>query len=325
MTEIKRNEGFKIVLSGILILLMLSVLLVVATTEIYASETDKKSNTPALTNIGFMENQSKELKEKFPMCDAFLKVDWIDKEKKIGCSRYDIYRDGKKEKQKAFALIHLDESLPRFDYDLSVSEYEGVGKIGTKKVFSIIKKGKVFFNTSYLSIKYDNDEKRLDFLYTIADSRDARELTLADHRINVCIPYPDNQRMWIAEGKQIDKVYSNEEAAKIVAKIKKYVPSPFPFHGWQIGESWIVDLNFDGIEDYYSGGKIVYSYGSTFYEMKALWVRQLDATYDQWSFPPTQKKCAPKWVKGPLFLTTDGKSFFLNNQCNLTELTQGGK
>jgi hypothetical protein len=40
-----------------------------------------ETTQPAITNIGFMESPPKELKEKFPMCDAFLKVEWIDKEK----------------------------------------------------------------------------------------------------------------------------------------------------------------------------------------------------------------------------------------------------
>ncbi|MEN6422885.1 MAG: hypothetical protein ABFD76_13165 [Smithella sp.] len=308
-------------------ILILIIFIFVFPVWVFAGELDKKSNTSSFSNIGFMKKPPKKLKEKFPMCDAFLKVDWIDREKKIGYSHYDLYRDGRKEKQKAFALIHLDESRPHYDYDLSVSEFEGVGKIGTKKIFSIIKKGKVFFNTNFLSIEFDNDEKRLDF-DTIAGTRDVYDFTLADYRINVCIPYPDNQRVWIAEGKQIDKVYSKEEASKITAKIKTYAPSPFPLHGWQIGESWIVDLNFDGMEDYYSGGKIVYSYGIKYYDMKALWKQESDDTYGQWGFPPTQKICELKdpkeWVGG-FFLTTDGKNFFLNNKCNLTELTHGGK
>jgi hypothetical protein len=131
--------------------------------------------------------------------------------------------------------------------------------------------------------------------------------------------------MWIAEGKQIDKVYNKEEAQKIVAKIKKYVPSPFPLNGWNPGESWIVDLNFDGLEDYFSAGKVVYSCGGKYCDMKALWERESDDTYGHWSFPPSTKKCKLKEWVGGLFLTTDGKSFFLNNQCNLTELTQRGK
>src|SRR4030042_2676398 len=102
---------------------------------------NKEKGNPVPENIGFMKNPPKELTEKFPMCDAFLKVEWIDKEKKIGYSHYDLYRDGKREKEKAFALIHIHDVLPHFDYDLSVLDFEGIGKIGMKEVFSIIKEG----------------------------------------------------------------------------------------------------------------------------------------------------------------------------------------
>jgi hypothetical protein len=310
----------------VIIILILNLMIVLAATSARLSaEEAGRTNTSVLTNIGFMKDPPKELREKFPMCDAFLKVEWIDKSKKIGYSRYDFYGDGKKQSRKAFALIHLDESRPHFDYDLSI--FQGKGKIGIKKVFSIVKNGKVFFNTNYLSIEYEDNAKRLDF-DTIACAVDTCEFTLADNRINVCISYPDNQRAWIAEGKRIDKVFSEEDATRIVAKIRTYVPSPFPLHVWHPEDSYIVDLNSDGREDYVSGGKVVYSYGSTYYDMKALWVSDDDEHYGQWSFPPTQKKCELKdrkeWVGG-FFLTTDGKNYFLNNKCNLTELTQRGQ
>ena len=305
----------------VMVALMVGLTTGLASVPAYAADEEiinKGKGDPVPENIGFMENPPKELTEKFPMCDAFLKVEWIDKEKKIGYSHYDLYRDGKREKEKAFALIHIHDVLPHFDYDLSVLDFEGVGKIGIKEVFSIIKEGNVFFNTFYLSIEYDKS-KLLNFR-TIGDIRDIHNFTLADHKINVCIPFPDNRRMWIAEGKQINRVYSKEETAKIVAKIKAYVPDiRHP------EESDIFDLNFDGMEDYISGEKVVYSFGNKYYDMKALWTRDSDAQKGQWSFPPTQNKCELKIWVGGLFITTDGESFFLNNQCNLTELTQGGK
>lgn len=273
---------------------------------------------PLLENVGFMKKSPDALKKKFPMCDEFLKVEWIDKEKKIGYSRYDLYRDGGKDKEEYFALIHIDDSRPHFDYDLSM--YGRPGEIRIEEVFSIIKKGEVFFNWNNLSIEYDNREKRLDFR-TVSGTRDVYNFTIADNRINVCIPYPDNQRMWIAEGKQISKVYSKEQTARIVTKIKSYVPSPFPFHMWLPEESNIIDLNFDGIEDYISG-KIVYSYGNKYYDMTALWKRDADAEFWQWSFPPKPKKCVLKKWWGGLFITTDGKNYYLNNECNLTDLTE---
>ncbi|MBI3376937.1 MAG: hypothetical protein HY035_00845 [Nitrospirae bacterium] len=299
-----------------IMLLMLSVTMAAA--KSFSAEAGESNAKLVFKNIGFMENPPKALKEKFPMCDAFLKVEWIDKEKKIGYSRYDLYKNGKKDEREAFALIHIDKSLPRFDYDLSV--FEGAERIGIEKVFEIIKKGKVAPRDIYLTIRYDN-HKELDFDF-ISFTR-GYSFTLADNRLNVCIPYPDNQRMWIAEGKSLDKMYSEEEASKILRKLKALTKFP-PELLWGRVDA-IIDANFDGIEDYFYGGGIIYSYGSKYFAMRPLWVREGDDTFGHWSFPPTQKKCELPYWMGPLFLTTDGKNFFLNNQCNLTELTKGGE
>lgn len=278
---------------------------------------NKDKGGPVPENTGFIKNPPKELTEKYCMCDAFLKVDWIDKKKKIGYSHYDLYSEGKRLKDKAFALIHIHDVLPHFDYDLSV--FEGAGTMGIKEVFSIIKKGNIFFNTHYLSIEYDNDKKLLNFR-TIGDIRDMHNLTLANNEINVCIPFPDNRRVWVAESKQVNKVYNKEETEKVVAKIKAYVPDIR-----QPEESDIIDINYDGMEDYVSKVILVYSFEGKYYEMKALWSRDFDDKWGQWSFPPIQNKCKLKIWSGRFFITTDGGSFFLNNQCNLTELTQGGR
>ncbi|MBU3948407.1 MAG: hypothetical protein KJ826_09335 [Proteobacteria bacterium] len=212
----------KVIVRVILIMLCFVVVSATASSdETPAKEVEKNNALPVINNIGFMKNPPKELKERFPMCDAFLKVEWIDKEKMIGYSRYDVYWNGKKQKQKAFALVHLDKTYPTFNYDLSV--FEGKEKIGTKEVFSIIKRGKVAFPFSCLSVDYNCDKngscKSLDFT-TIDITRQMYSLTLADNRLTVGIPYPDNQKVWIAEGKQIDKLYNKEEAVKLYKKNK---------------------------------------------------------------------------------------------------------
>ena len=73
---------------------------------------NKERDNPVAENIGFMKKPAKELTEKFPMCDAFLKVEWIDKEKKIGYSRYDLYKDGKKDGQMV-VLIYTITNITR--------------------------------------------------------------------------------------------------------------------------------------------------------------------------------------------------------------------
>jgi hypothetical protein len=49
------------------------------------------TNPSVISNMGFESNPSPRLKAKFPMCDAFLKVTWIDKKKNIGYSHYEYY------------------------------------------------------------------------------------------------------------------------------------------------------------------------------------------------------------------------------------------
>lgn len=319
-----RNVGQNIGFRPLFFLPLIGWLMMISV-PIFANEQERNKVIPKISNIGFIENPPNAMKEKFPMCDAFLKVEWIDKGKKIGYSRYELYmKNGEKDKQAVLALVHLDKHFPRFNYDLS--EYQGVGHPGLKKIFSIIRKGKVVFNTNFLSIRDDANflnvqgdiEKGLDFT-TTESTRDIWGETLADNRINVCIPYPDNQRMWIAEGKRIGEMYDEKTVLNISAGLKKFVPqlSSFEF-------SNVVDLNFDGIEDYVSGASVVYSYENKFYEIKPLWMHQDDSEYGHWSFPPTQKKCGFLLI-GALYFTTDGKNYFLNNQCNLTELTTKGE
>ncbi len=170
---------------------------------------------PDATNSGFMKNPPKVLKEKFPMCDAFLKVTWIDKEKNIGYSHYDFYIGNRKSKKRAFALVHIDERYPRFDYDLEPYRKQG----HLNEVFAIIKRGQVTFPASSVFIEGDS---RPDFLQGTHDARlgdfssiegFSGQLTPTNNRKTVCIPYPDNQRMWIAEGKSLDHVDAVDDCA----------------------------------------------------------------------------------------------------------------
>jgi hypothetical protein len=65
----------------------------------------------------------------------------------------------------------------------------------------------------------------------------------------------------------------------------------------------------------------VYSYAGQYYQMT-----KTGAGYDyvEYYFPHSKKKCVLKPF-GVYYLTTDGKNYFLSNQCDLTELTKGGE
>src|ERR1017187_7732057 len=91
---------------------------VIASEKIFAGEMGSKNAAPIISNIGFMPPPPKELREKFPMCEAFLKVEWIDKEKRVGFSEYELYNQGNKINRVAHALVYLDDDHPILDANL---------------------------------------------------------------------------------------------------------------------------------------------------------------------------------------------------------------
>ena len=301
------------------IVMALLSLLAIGSAELFAGEPESKNATPDISNIGFIENPPKALKEKFPMCDAFLKVDWIDKEKKIGYSQYDFYKDGKKIGGVTSALVHLDKNHPSFDYNLE--RYRKSGKL--KEMFALIKRGEVDFEDSDLQIIEERTSGRYvqEFGHIDVDWGMTSWLSLAEHKMNVCIPYPDNQRMFFAENKQVNKFYDESEIASKLAELKKWIPNISFFESYTI-----MDINFDGREDYLATNAIMYSYGNRYYEMKIKRPRSTGSRNIKLILPTTQNTCEFHTLsRGGYYFTTDGKNIYINNQCNLTELTKEGK
>lgn len=273
---------------------------------------------PSVSNIGFMENPPKELKEKFPMCDAFLKVEWIDKEKKVGYSEYEFYNQGEKINRVAHALIYLNDDHPVFDINLDWFKKNGKLKI----VFDLIKRGEFRdqdpqTELSLMSASNDNDplynEDRYTLFRSFLSDWHMPLLTLADHKMNVCIPYPDNQRMYLAEQKTISDIH---EIDRKRAELKQWM-SNLSF--W---DDYVpIDLNFDGKEDYLTGTSVIYSHDGKYFEMKI--IEPSDSPNSKLISPTTGKTCEflHLWGGGHYF-TTEGKNVFIDNQCNLTELAK---
>jgi len=184
-----RSKSLTIFWSGTLLVQLLAASYVVA-------EETTPLNPSVLRNIGFESTQSANLKKKFPVCDAFLKVTWIDRQKKIGYSSYEYFYDDTDARKIALALVDIDEYFPDFTYDLA--GYKKDGRL--EEIFSFIRRGKVYFADSTLSIVLakkgpKHSDIKEDFL-PIEDFS-----TLARDKLNVCIAYPNGKRMWIAEGK----------------------------------------------------------------------------------------------------------------------------
>jgi len=324
---IKRSMWFVVVMFG---------LQAIGSAELFIGELESKNTVPDISNIGFMVNPPKELKEKFPMCDAFLKVKWIDEEKEVAYSFYDIYKDGKKVSKPRGALIFIKERHPRFDYD--VDKWRKKGKL--KELFSNIRNSKQI--EGYLP-----ESTRIHI-----PTDDWSAISLSDYRKNVCIPYPphksigfykgefweknmpdiydpSDQRMWIVEIRQVGKVYNDQQIKEKVEKIKTVMTPVDTFPGYDafldLKKYSAVDFNGDGIEDYLAGtdavGDTVYSHENQYYKMTPMWAQQLEDSFGEYQFPTSHQTCRAG-LPSDFYLTTDGKNYFLNNRCILNEFTK---
>jgi hypothetical protein len=276
------------------------------------------TTAPNISNIGFMKNPPKELKEKFPMCDAFLKVEWIDTKKKIGYSHYEFVDEGKK--KNVWALITLDDLMP--SYTLDIYQYKHKNKM--EELFALVKHGKAGRVQDTFFIDGDG-------FYEIFN-----EPLLSDNQQTVCIVYPDGQRAWIIEGKTVEHMFSELRTIEMVTEFNKlempdYTPEYATAHGRKlyskftkeiIDPFWVLDINHDGKPDLvrisYAKEFVIFSFAERYYQMA---IKNILDEYNVWSFPPQQNICELKPHGHSSFLTTDGKNYFLNNQCNLTQLT----
>jgi len=267
---------------------------------------DNKSHE--ITNIGFEKNPPEEWVKKFPMCDKFLKVKWIDKEKKIGFSKYDIYQNGKKNGRMT-ALVYLNEFYPHFGYD--VYQYAAQKKL--KKLFNFVREGRIVGRDEQLQIDYKG--RVITFWSTIP--LNPVKATIADNTMNLCIVYPKGDLAWIAEGKKVSKIYSQNEVLQKLKVLHKYIP------GLVINalEDFIfLDVNLDGKDDYIYRG-MIYSVKDQYFSRKRnKSFYKVSEKYVEYFFPHNNKKCVNKGFSN--YIVTDGKNYILSNKCNLTKLTK---
>lgn len=274
---------------------------------------EKKAVTPKpiLDNKGFIKNPPKSLREKFPMCNAFLNVEWIDKEKKIGYSNYEIILNENKERKMMWSLVWLNDLWPQAIID--VYRYKKEGKLN--ELFSFIRRGKIISTPSYhLGIK---DAERTE--YFITTSPNPFNSTWSDNQQTVCIACPDGARAWIIEGKTVKNGLNETEKAILAKKIIKGLGHR---EEW-FNALWLLDINHDGKMDYVRGEAVEYSFGEEYYLIERV---KLQAGFGAWRFPPLNKECVVnKEVRWAYNLFTDGYNYYLSNECNLTELTSSNK
>jgi hypothetical protein len=276
------------------------------------------------------------------MCEVFLEIRWIDKSKKIGYATYEAILSRKKakfdgERRKVSALVIMDD-IPEIDID--VRKYKSQGRLN--ELSDAVVNGKV---TRWPNTRIEYKDKVYD-LYSsnVVDGAIENYPLLSDHRQTVCVVYPDELRAWIIEGKSVKHTYTETQLQDLSKRIvetqtrvspeevetpdgviggDKYVVPPEKVERFA-GFLWVLDINHDGRDDYIgsrSASFIEYSWSDMLYQVRNGYGKTGSQTHSILIFPPTNRLCHILPPMGMGILTTDGKNYYLDNQCNLTELT----
>ena len=273
--------------------------------NLWAAEMKNAGRASDLSNIGFMKNPPKVLTERFPMCDAFLNVKWIDKKKRVGYAHYDAYVynvHGKlsDKKKKVWALVKLADDWTSYSLDAYPFMHQGK----TKKLFDLVKKGNELKNTGSYQIKYQG---KISVFYEL-------NTVLKGYQQTVCLLYPNEQRALIIESKDVKHAYGKAQQKALLKRIRRTWPT---FRQKLLNKLWLLDINFDGKEDYFFGPTktFAYSWGNKIY------FADFSVSYPDFilTFPPKSRTCHLK-IGRAFPLTTDGKNYYIRD-CNLTKPT----
>lgn len=312
LSDRKRTKAITTIVSMLFAILLAQSPCIVSAENEDSSANEQHSNNPGDDNIGFMKNPPKKLTERFPMCDAFLNVEWIDKGKMIGYATYEAIMKGKAakhdgERKRVWAMV--DMKVPGFDYD--VYQHRRKGKLD--EVFEMVRNGTV--NTRIpMMITYKG--KTISLYPGKAVNDDSIHPLLSDHHQTVCIAYPDEQRVWIVEGKNAEHAFSKDQLEKVSERSKQHGTYISPE---RLGKFWVLDINFDGISDFVLQNSyfLMYSWMKDLFRVK----RELEGVeHFLLTFPPKGEQCRVRSGVGHS-LFSDGNNYYLDNQCNLTELT----
>ena len=146
---------------------------------------------------------------------------------------------------------------------------------------------------------------------------------LSDHRQTVCIPYPDGKRMWIAERKSVKHAYSEMQ----IEELAKRINADLNMHldGESLGKYQVLDITADGVSDFIHENFFIYSSGGRYYNNNV--PRKIDVlkSTTTFAFPPLNRTCLIHSTAPLLYFTTDGERYYLNNICDLSELTSASK
>jgi hypothetical protein len=217
-------------------------------------------------NMGFMAEVPKTLKDKFGLCNNFIDVKWINRQKLTGLLMTGVDRDGRKELR--YLIVHLEKPGSKayanrgngIFYEISEQEYEDPGfakfllganySFKHRNVFMYVTRGKK-------SERYAQEP--LPFEAFDSHKNDFPNRSFTGFNNTVCIAYPDEKRVFVVEAKKpfmgarmdekarlsFGKVlkYANERCAAITDKGTECNFDP-------LKDSYALDLNGDGKDDY---------------------------------------------------------------------------
>lgn len=273
---------------------------------------------PPIFSGGLIHNPPIALKKKFPMCDAYLDVEWIDKKKRIGYTHYVTRMLNDKgeletEKKSAWALVNLEDSEP--SYTLDIYPYKQQRRMG--ELFDLVRNGKTKKGPWHFAIQYKDKRRPVVFFDSLAP-------VFTNHEKTVCIAYPDGQKAWLIEAPNVKRKYSQ---AQIDALNKQLNFGEAPNARKALEHLWVLDLNSDGLDDYISDRSFGTRGLTAFSSPEGLQrpVRtEIDFGYALTS--PVNGRVCKVPVGGDMQsgdsrpLTTDGNTYFFP-RCNLTQFT----
>jgi len=295
----------KIVYRSILQVLLIS-------TSLFADIKQELKKTVTENSSFIQGDVAENLKNKYPLCDRFLKVLWLEGEGKEqrGLLQIEFIKKGKKETlSRVFVRVLKNGSIDgiyRFKSDTGTKEW--------RQIIADMKPSRVH--------SYEYNNTKIDIKNILSG-----HTTLAEHQSNVCIEAPKKDIALLIEHKRLDATYDNTLA--IISQNVKNFRKDHLQHG-----AFSFDVNHDEHEDFIyhkTYPHLIYSVNGTYYESKknySMEKRIIDIV-----FPPENRHCLlheldteGRYLEdGDEYYYTDGTNIYykMHNQvCNLTTLTQ---
>jgi hypothetical protein len=249
---------------------------------------------------------------RFPMCDEFLPLKWLNP--RLGQVTYTLYT--KTSQRQVTRLVALGRYL-HIDYD--ISEFLADPK-QYQTLLEVINNGKT-------SMPVAADRQAIEMQWgekTLSIEPDIQQVdeTLGQHRKNVCVLFPDKSKAWLVEMRTAQATYNQAQIQQLMTALQDSRSYPSYIDFYQVYEAILntalIDINGDGLDDFPLLG--IYSYQGRYYRLVHGDDGPNGDNFTTLVFPPKLNTC-PQVPFDDLYITTSGTHFFLNLECDLTQVT----